>query len=196
VAQSESCIADCANQATCTQVHDYECSPLSTSTPLGSCIQQCGTSFPGIFPGALQPGHPLYIYTCSDGNHVGRCDDKRECSDGADEKGCPMFACANGQMILEIKHCDYMTVDCSDGSDEADCSGGGIFHCTQGPLIVASQQCDGMSQCQDGSDEKTCFTCGDGKKLVPYKQCNLSRDCTDGKDELGCAQILCDAPPP
>lgn len=51
-----------------------------------------------------------------------RCDDLEDCSDGADERGCPdnSFECDDGQVIAGSWVCDGQD-DCADAEEEQDC---------------------------------------------------------------------------
>ncbi|XP_066273225.1 uncharacterized protein [Branchiostoma lanceolatum] len=103
--------------------------------------------------------------TCGDGSCFPadyRCDGNDDCSDGADELGCPTFApacalfCDNNTQCIPGKWvCDYWA-DCDDLVDEQNCDCTDTFTCYNGICVLPEYRCDGRDQCGDGSDERYC----------------------------------------
>ncbi|XP_045784357.1 basement membrane-specific heparan sulfate proteoglycan core protein-like isoform X5 [Maniola jurtina] len=129
-----------------------------------------------------------------------RCDDQRDCDDGADEMGCPDkscgvddFRCNNGKCIENARRCNRQ-VDCPGGEDEMDCEcRSDEFRCLDdGSCIENRKRCNGYNECRDGSDELNCasgyFKCRTGKLIPEYQRCNRRYDCDPGdySDEQNC----------
>ncbi|SPP89180.1 blast:Basement membrane-specific heparan sulfate proteoglycan core protein [Drosophila guanche] len=113
-----------------------------------------------------------------------RCNGKRDCSDGLDERGCPdvrstvpvsmschphQWQCANSECIYRWQYCNNQK-DCRDGSDElpsncfgnattrltaADCSSDQFF--CDDSCLNHSIRCNGVTDCSDGRDEHGCL---------------------------------------
>ncbi|XP_069364959.1 basement membrane-specific heparan sulfate proteoglycan core protein isoform X8 [Maniola hyperantus] len=129
-----------------------------------------------------------------------RCDDRRDCDDGADEMGCPDkscgvddFRCNNGKCIENARRCNRQ-VDCPGGEDEMDCDcRSDEFRCLDdGSCIENRKRCNGYNECRDGSDELNCasgfFKCRTGKLIPEHQRCNRRYDCDPGdySDEQNC----------
>lgn len=97
------------------------------------------------------------------------CNGFDDCSDGADEEGCPTFRCADGVILSKSRRCNG-GVDCADASDERDCP---------------PPACDGSLADPDCPS----FQCADGTQQPPYVRCDGWTACSDGSDEVGCAEI-------
>ncbi|XP_045489882.1 basement membrane-specific heparan sulfate proteoglycan core protein isoform X8 [Pieris rapae] len=133
--------------------------------------------------------------------NVKRCDQYRDCNDGADEEGCPdescgvdYFRCNNGKCVEGYRRCDRV-VDCPDGEDEVACDcRPDEFQCQDdGSCIESRKRCDGINHCRDGSDENQCtakgyFRCRGGKLIPENARCNRRYDCDSGdySDEQNC----------
>lgn len=81
-----------------------------------------------------------------------KCDGFERCDDGADERGCPTFACKSGETVSAQKKCDGSD-DCDDSSDESGCP---TCRCEDGTTILTVDKCDGFEDCEDASDEVGC----------------------------------------
>ncbi|XP_069364960.1 basement membrane-specific heparan sulfate proteoglycan core protein isoform X9 [Maniola hyperantus] len=131
-----------------------------------------------------------------------RCDDRRDCDDGADEMGCPDkscgvddFRCNNGKCIENARRCNRQ-VDCPGGEDEMDCDcRSDEFRCLDdGSCIENRKRCNGYNECRDGSDELNCgaacgpdsFTCDPGSRVPCATRCDGNTECDAGEDEDGC----------
>ncbi|CAH1253893.1 ST14 [Branchiostoma lanceolatum] len=137
--------------------------------------------------------------TCGDGSCFPadyRCDGYDDCSDGADELGCPTFApacalfCDNNTQCIPGKWvCDYWA-DCDDLVDEQNCDCTDTFTCYNGICVLPEYRCDGRDQCGDGSDERYCpcgpnyFSCD--RCILLTLVCDGIPDCMDFSDEMGC----------
>nr|XP_028569790.1 CD320 antigen isoform X1 [Podarcis muralis] len=123
----------------------------------------------------------LGSFRCEDGGQVPlcqRCDEKRDCGDGSDERGC---RAANVSCGPRGRRC---------GSD--------------GPCLPLERICDGHGDCPDNSDEsldacghrvdttspacpKDEFQCEPGAECFPLAfVCDGHSDCPDERDERGC----------
>ncbi|XP_069364956.1 basement membrane-specific heparan sulfate proteoglycan core protein isoform X5 [Maniola hyperantus] len=131
-----------------------------------------------------------------------RCDDRRDCDDGADEMGCPDkscgvddFRCNNGKCIENARRCNRQ-VDCPGGEDEMDCDcRSDEFRCLDdGSCIENRKRCNGYNECRDGSDELNCgsicmayqYKCSSGQCVAAESRCNGTGECLDGSDETNC----------
>ncbi|RDD37276.1 Basement membrane-specific heparan sulfate proteoglycan core protein [Trichoplax sp. H2] len=131
-----------------------------------------------------------------------RCNDRRDCRDGSDERNCRTcrrgeFQCKrSGLCIPKSYKCDSHR-DCRDGSDERNCPKKcrrNEFRCRRsGKCIPKAYRCDGFRDCRDRSDEKNCrcrrreFRCKRSGKCIPKSfVCDDHRDCRDGSDERNC----------
>ncbi|XP_034667197.1 basement membrane-specific heparan sulfate proteoglycan core protein isoform X4 [Drosophila subobscura] len=129
---------------------------------------------------------PLTQWACNGKcvNRRIRCNGKRDCSDGLDERDCPdvrstvpvsmschphQWQCANSECIYRWQYCNNQK-DCRDGSDElpinclgnattrltaADCSSDQFF--CDDSCLNHSIRCNGVSDCSDGRDEHGCL---------------------------------------
>ncbi|XP_062383968.1 low-density lipoprotein receptor-related protein 2-like isoform X2 [Sardina pilchardus] len=144
------------------------------------------------------------------------CDGRRDCPDGADEKGCVKscsntadFLCKDRRKCIKRNLvCDGRS-HCSDGSDEVGCPTVATKTSKTTPLkcrlgskacrdgsdcVLLSHVCDGEKDCRDGSDEEECeqcqegqFQCANGRKCIDQKQvCDGTPQCQDRSDELDC----------
>lgn len=110
---------------------------------------------------------PDQQFKCLSGDcipEVNRCNGRRECSDGSDERNCSActgnstFMCGNRNCILKRERCNRRDT-CGDGSDEVDC-----MYCRQGQFTCDNRRacldvldlCDGYDDCGDNSDEIHC----------------------------------------
>jgi Low-density lipoprotein receptor domain class A len=106
------CFRRCLDGASCEDVRAQTCDDVDNAFAL--CKDRCEYEAFGSVD-------------CGDGRRVDlddRCDDVRDCANGADELRCdepaPTFDCGGGQRIDEEQRCNGFT-DCSDGRDEAGC---------------------------------------------------------------------------
>ncbi|XP_052790806.1 low-density lipoprotein receptor-like [Mya arenaria] len=137
-------------------------------------------------------------------NKMKICDGMMDCSNGADEKGCPP-QCAKMGMIScrDRKNCGSLcdgVPDCHDMDDERHCPAGCFcpenhYLCKDMKTCVSKKQlCDGNNDCPACDDEDDCpaeCKCGErsylcmGKgKCINIKQvCDGDNDCPMNEDE-------------
>ncbi|KAK3926938.1 Low-density lipoprotein receptor-related protein 2 [Frankliniella fusca] len=115
---------------------------------------------------AGRPGAGATIGRCH--KNWRRCDTKRDCADGSDERGClppdrRLLLTCDGGRVVQSRHvrCDGYLTDCRDGSDERQCGSGSAcppnttFSC-DGFCRPMARWCDRRKDCSDGSDEASC----------------------------------------
>lgn len=104
----------------------------------------------------LLPGNRCTAaFTCSDGTATwtGHCDQKLDCPDGADERGCSDFICGD-----TLVYRDYVC-DCSATFTPPICSPTREqrFLCGDGTDVSVASVCDGTADCANGRDEQYCY---------------------------------------
>lgn len=106
---AESCQSNCYLNASCGDLESLFCDTV-LEAGLTSCLANC-------------PEGPEFACGVED-ETVGqddRCDGFDDCSNAADEEGCPTFECATGDETFPASYeCDAFD-DCADGSDEVNC---------------------------------------------------------------------------
>lgn len=153
------CIAQCRVEASCDELATRYCSQ-APSGQLLSCEAGC------FAPLDCASGTGSYTL-------VERCDGRRQCEDGSDERGC-------GSVQEPPRYCE-----------------------SGGERIWTFQLCNGIRDCKDGTDEDGCpleleqFVCKGSipQRVLKSQVCDLVADCLDGSDESaqqGCAQLSCD----
>jgi hypothetical protein len=141
VGAGETCEANCLLAATCDELKGVFCMQMF-SGGLGTCVTTCETQ---------------NAFACGGGETVSsssKCDGFDDCSNSADEAGCPTFDCGAGELVPAVFKCDGST-QCSTGADEDGCTSG-VFTCDNGETISIDFKCDGGEECSDGSDEVGC----------------------------------------
>lgn len=131
------CIFDCQLALSCQQVVGAVCDKITA--PFQNCLSKC----------------PATTFPCGDGttyDEGDKCDGSMDCSNNADEEGCPTFDCGDGSVVVLEYKCDGYP-DCSNGADEQGCPSGSVFDCGDGTTVPASSRCDGFADCTNGADE-------------------------------------------
>ncbi|XP_061720060.1 basement membrane-specific heparan sulfate proteoglycan core protein isoform X2 [Cydia pomonella] len=129
-----------------------------------------------------------------------RCNGVKDCSDGADEAGCPSDDSINeiprGEENLPLPETERprSAVD-TDESSNPECHTEELT-CDNTRCVSVTKRCDGHNDCDDGLDEQNCppietcgandFRCNNGKCIPGSSRCNSVVDCPDHEDEVGC----------
>ncbi|XP_052817659.1 sortilin-related receptor-like [Mya arenaria] len=145
-------------------------------------------------------GHPECV------SAMAVCDGVTDCSNGADEQGCPNPNCkSQGLMTCSDrktcgKPCDGFP-QCSGLEDERMCPTicpKGNLQCRDGKTCISAERlCDGHDDCMDGQDEERCnlFKCASGQILCSDGKCGNVCDgemqCSDKADEQNCKDLQC-----
>lgn len=138
---AETCEFNCYVSASCGDLEMDICAD-TTAGALATCLTACEAQ---------------NVFACGGGEEVStsdRCDGFDDCSNSADEMGCPEFACGGGEVVPESYQCDGFE-DCANGTDEVGCSAS-LFTCVDGETIDLDFKCDGDMDCTDGTDEVGC----------------------------------------
>lgn len=96
-------------------------------------------------------------FFCADGTLLrsGQCDQKRDCADSSDERGCRELVCGD-QLIDHLSICDPEA--CPQAFDPPLCAASPwIFDCADQTQVTADVLCDGVKDCATGRDEQYCF---------------------------------------
>ena len=97
-------------------------------------------------------------FYCADGTFTmtGRCDQKLDCPDGADERGCREFVCGD-VLVSAALECD--PENCPPTLPHPFCvaSDPSRFLCDDGTEVDISLVCDGNPDCANGRDEQYCY---------------------------------------
>ena len=176
---------DISKQATTETPPDCDPLPCTSEGYL-DCQDEGHCSKPGTVEGQTQNCSDDTHFICKSSGYCiplnWKCDGDRDCNDGSDEKDCDQsnchdweFQCANGDCVKGNWVCDG-EADCPDGSDEhencpkkqpvmttvpspnftrGDCNEW-MVKCESGQCIPYWWKCDGVSDCDDGSDERNC----------------------------------------
>ncbi len=136
------CGNDCIQAASCSQLTAFMCDESSSSEAVESCFESCRLADATL---SCDGGDVRY-------GSADKCDGFEDCDDGADEAGCPTFACTSGEKVPLADKCDGLA-DCKDASDENNCP---MFQCKNGEKVAAEFKCDSEVDCSDGSDELGC----------------------------------------
>lgn len=108
--EAEACRRACVLEARCTDLAPLLCpaaaDPVGVAIAMQMGVGLCRSACP------LPDGCPPTAVSC---------DGIESCTDGSDERDCPLFACDDGSEVPAGARCDG-AVDCGDGSDEDGCA--------------------------------------------------------------------------
>ncbi|KAK3589232.1 hypothetical protein CHS0354_020093 [Potamilus streckersoni] len=141
---------------------------------------------------------------------IHRCDQKKDCVDGADELDCETYSCpsthskcANHFCVPNDFFCNFIN-DCGDNSDEENCHYRECFStefpCRNGQCQPNALLCDSIGDCVDKSDEEDCggnctkdqISCDNGRCIRKSNVCDGVCDCFGTcQDEIDCGSLAC-----